>query len=123
MDEKTCRKIVKERSGGFCEAAIPLVCTGKAQTMHHRRKAGQGGPWWPTNILHVCGDGTRGCHGWIEANATRANERGLWLFNTQSPLREPVSMTWRGISSWFLLLPHGGVQWPGRGPLAEPAGI
>jgi hypothetical protein len=33
--------------------------------MHHRRFRSQGGPWTPSNILHLCGDGTRGCHGRI----------------------------------------------------------
>jgi hypothetical protein len=44
--------------------------------MHHRKKRGQGGPWTPENIVALCGDGTRGCHGWCEANPAKAHATG-----------------------------------------------
>lgn len=71
-DEKLCREVVTERCGGNCERCGK----GGQVTMHHRKKRGQGGPWTPENIVAVCGDGTRGCHGWIEANPKLAHETG-----------------------------------------------
>lgn len=45
---------VHERSGGMCEARIMTGCTGRGQHLHHRKRAGQGGPDTAVNALHVC---------------------------------------------------------------------
>jgi hypothetical protein len=65
--------------------------------------------------VSVCGDGTRGDHGWIEAHWTRANQAG-WTISkhTADPAQEPV---WyedgpfgRG---WYLLDDNlGFTAWP-----------
>lgn len=71
--EQAGRAYVYARSQGRCE-----VCgIHGAHTFHHRLKKGQGGTWAPSNGLHVCGDGTRFCHGWIEANPAHAMLLGL----------------------------------------------
>lgn len=75
--------------------------------------------WVPSNILDVCGDGTRGCHGWIEANPERAQERGLWLVGAESPQFTPLIISWRGIMDWYYLTDTGGLKWPGKGPASE----
>lgn len=75
--------------------------------------------WVPSNILDVCGDGTTGCHGWIEANPHEAQERGLWLVGSQSPQFSPCIISWRGVMDWYLLADSGGLRWPGVGPMAE----
>lgn len=82
-DERNGRRIVKERSGGYCEVRIHGICTGRAESVHHRKNRSQGGNWAPSNLLHLCGDGVRGCHGWITENpaASYANGwavRGCW---------------------------------------------
>ncbi|MEV6879142.1 hypothetical protein [Amycolatopsis sp. NPDC051128] len=67
---------MRERSSGLCE-----ICgLARADTMHHRltRKYG---PWDPTNIVHLCGDGTRGCHGRITNTRNEYYDRG-WLIRT-----------------------------------------
>jgi len=65
-NEAAARDIVRERAGGRCEVRIPEVCQGYHDNTHHRLKAGR--IWAPSNLLAVCGSGTTGCHGWIEAH-------------------------------------------------------
>ena len=82
-----CRPIVDARAGlGAIDAARCEKCGdyGIGLSMHHRKKRGQGGSWAPSNIVVVCGDGTRGCHGWIEQNPTAANAEG-WHLTTGDP--------------------------------------
>lgn len=123
MNENKCRIVVSERSSGFCEARLvgqhAYRCLGMAQTMHHRRKRSQGGEWRPSNILHVCGDGTRGCHGYIEANPAMARKYGLWLFAGQHPVSSPAKVAFRGTSAWYLLDDEGNMTWLSRDALAR----
>lgn len=114
MSEQECRALVRVRSAGFCELAIPGICTGRAASAHHRFKASHGGGWTPANILDGCGDGTTGCHGWVEAHPSEAQLRGLWLTAGMDPRHEAVLMSWRGIYGWFALDDDGGVYWPGK---------
>lgn len=67
--EGSCRDLVRKRSGGTCERCSVRL----AESMHHRRFRSQGGPWTPSNILHLCGDGTTGCHG-VLTNTRGARE-------------------------------------------------
>ncbi len=46
-------KIVKERSGGKCEARL-LGCVGDGQQLHHMKSRGRGGSDHPNNLLDVC---------------------------------------------------------------------
>lgn len=102
---------MNRRSGGFCEARIPHVCLNQATSAHHRFKDGR--EWHPANMLDTCGDGTTGCHGWIEANPNEANARGLWLYAGEHYLVTPLIMNWRGIIDWYYLTNDGGIRWPG----------
>lgn len=95
----------------MCEVRIKDVCRGQGESMHHRNKAGQGGLWTPSNILHTCGDGTRGCHGWIEANPASARRKGLWLFRGQAPFATPVQAVFRGMPGAYLLDDEGSLTW------------
>lgn len=52
--ESTARDLVYARSGGWCEIAIPGLCTQTATEWHHRKLKGQGGRWCPGNGLHGC---------------------------------------------------------------------
>lgn len=115
MNEAQCRVIVSERSGGFCEARLGgegvLACRGMANSMHHRRKRSQGGQWVPSNMLHLCGDGVTGCHGYIEANPATARRYRLWLFAGMEPASTPCRITWRGYRGWYLLDDEGSLTW------------
>ena len=105
------RAIVMERSGGVCEVARQGVCLGKATSIHHRQKRSHGGTWNPSNLLHTCGDGTRGCHGWIEAHPKLANEDGLWMMSGEEPAQTSAFMRWENLMSWFLLDDEGLLHW------------
>ena len=114
MSERECRAIVDERSSRLCEVRFE-VCRGVAESKHHRRKEGQGGKWVPSNIVATCGDGTTGCHGYIEANPVQAKRRGLWLYAGSHPLLTPANLSWRGMTAWWLLDDEGSIQWLSKG--------
>lgn len=85
------------RSGQRCEARTP-ACLGSSSgksgpggyltdlsrrqvSIHHRRPRGMGGTDRPdtntlANLMLICGDGVRGCHGWLESYRTIAEARG-----------------------------------------------
>lgn len=90
MNQTLCRDIVVKRSGRACEIRNLTVCEGKAANASHRKPAGQGGEWTPSNILHACGSGTTGCHGWIEHNPAIAQAYGFRLWRNQDPATTPV---------------------------------
>lgn len=80
------RDIVLERSGYRCELCYtPLTVT----SLHHRKPRQMGGtkkPWIndPENFLALCGTGTTGCHGLVEANRETGYTYG-WLIRTGHP--------------------------------------
>lgn len=84
-NEQKCRAVVNERAAGRCE-----VCGRQGESIHHRVKAGQGGQWAPSNTVRLCGDGTRRCHGWLEAHPLHAKALGLWLPPTATPADWPM---------------------------------
>lgn len=47
-------------------------CGRPAESWQHRVSAGRGGPGDLFNCVPLCGDGTRGCHGWAEHNPADA---------------------------------------------------
>jgi hypothetical protein len=76
VNEKDCREIVRTRSDGCCE----MCGVARAETMHHRLGR-RFGPWSPSNIVHLCGDGVRGCHGQVTNTRTAYYDAG-WLIRT-----------------------------------------
>lgn len=105
MSEETARRTVRERSAGVCE----LCGANPATSWSHRRSRGQGGPWRPANGLDTCGDGTCGCHGWLEANPDAAALGGWRLVHDdRDPAGVPVwlrpRLAWPG---WWLLSDDG----------------
>lgn len=95
------RNTVLTRAMGLCE-----LCGAQASNIHHRRPRGMGGTkasWInePPNLLALCGSGTMGCHGMIEANRATAYVNG-WLLRTGSmPERTPfVDLK----ASWWILI-------------------
>lgn len=88
------RRVIAERSHGVCELHIPGVCLGRATNAAHRLPQGQGGPWTPSNLLHLCGMGNScgGCHGYSESHRTESYAKG-WLLRTGTdPLTTPVAV-------------------------------
>lgn len=106
IGEAKTRLAVRERSQGRCE-----VCwKHRAQSCHHRRKKGQGGPWSFPNILHTCGDGTRGCHGRIEHEPAWARDYGYDLTNGEDPAEAPVLIYTPQGRGWWRLHPDGATE-------------
>lgn len=91
-DEKRTRRLVAERSGGLCER-----CGMQGHTAHHRKNRGQGGPWSPSNIVWLCGDGTRGCHGWVTVHPEAARTSGFHVPWWDTPVVIPVHSTLHGV--------------------------
>lgn len=98
------RTLVTDRSAGFCE-----VCGHRAgSNIHHRAPRGMGGtkrnihtPEW---LLHVCGSGTTGCHGYIESHRDEAYTNG-WLLRASADPSTPA-LLYR--HTWVILTPDGG---------------
>ena len=57
----------------------------------------------PGNLLTLCGSGTTGCHGRVEANPSEAQHNGWSVSRYREPTATPVN-TWRG----WMLLDHNG---------------
>jgi len=86
VSEAHARLAVYRRSRAVCE-----VCGNRpGQSWHHRKNRSQGGRWTPANGLHVCGDGTTGCHGWIGANPAESYKNGWLVRSTFDPAAIPV---------------------------------
>lgn len=75
--------------------------------MHHRRKRSAGGKWVPSCVVALCGDGCRGCHGWVEANPNEAEAQGWHVRPWQDPAEIPV--LWHG-EAWLLLKDDGSTE-------------
>lgn len=87
MNEAACRLLVHARAGGGvpewrrCER-----CGSSAQgSLQHRIKRSHGGEWSAVNIVWLCGDGTRGCHGWVERHPIEAEPDGWALPSFRIP--------------------------------------
>jgi hypothetical protein len=114
VDEELARNIVRLRAGGRCEAAIPDVCKGTHDTTHHRRKRRYSDTRWvASNLLAVCGSGTTGCHGYIEARPQWSQEQGYWLLEGEDPRKVSVHMRWADARSWWCLDDEGSLHWDG----------
>lgn len=108
ITEARARLILAARSGGVCE------CCGarRAESWSHRVAKSRGGSWSPSNGLHLCGDGVRLCHGWLEANPLWAGAGG-WHIRRDLRLPDIVPVYLRPAWSpagWFLLLDDGSTE-------------
>lgn len=81
----------------------------------HRVARGMGGTRWPGinrpgNLITLCGSGTTGCHGWIEAHPDWSQAHGYSVRRAglmdPHPEQQPV-WTWQG---WVLLLDGGDLE-------------
>lgn len=62
---------------GPARAHACVRCGNPAQSWQHRVSSGRNGPTDRFNCVPLCGDGTRGCHGWAEHNVDEA--RAIFL--------------------------------------------
>lgn len=89
------RELVRVRFGGRC-----CRCGKDGATIHHRTPRALGGTKdpainYPSNLLWVCGDGTRGCHGYIESHRTESYDQGWLVRHGRRPATVPVHL-WDG---------------------------
>lgn len=107
------RRLVKARSGGFCEIHM-MGCYNLATDWHHRKLRSQGGKWEAVNGLHAC----RFCHEAV--TNTRGHrkeyETNGWLVSRESdPASTEVLLWHQGRQDWFLLKEDGTAElapWP-----------
>jgi len=80
------RALVHMRSDRICE-----VCGNQQATnVHHRKNRSQGGTWATSNLLHLCGSGTTGCHGRItDDHDGTANRNGWTCKSFEDPATTP----------------------------------
>ena len=101
---------VRIRCQGRCErCGISLL--NRPASIHHRKPRRSGGTSDPRihdpgNLTVLCGSGTTGCHGHIEANRQVATEQG-WLIS-QHDRRDPADipvyvLTGPGEGAWIIL--------------------
>jgi hypothetical protein len=89
------------------------AATGRPHPLstQHRQARGMGGTSrtavnLPSNLLTLCGSGTTGCHGWVEAHPAESRANGWSVPSWETPARIPV-LTWRG---WMQLDDAGGLE-------------
>lgn len=95
-------------------------CGRDGETIQHRIPRGMGGTRdprinRPSNLLWVCGDGTRKCHGYMENKGrAEAYEKG-WLVARAADPREVPVVLWDGRrvvlddeGEWFMITDGGG---------------
>lgn len=95
------RALVAERAGYCCELCGDRLHDGASWTaghsFHHRQPRGMGGTTRTsanaaTNLLLLCGSGVDGCHGFIEAHRTAAEEEGWIVRHGLDPADVPVTV-------------------------------
>lgn len=92
MSERRARRLVRERSGNWCE-----TCDRRpAVDWHHRQNRSQGGGWTAANGLHLC----RPCHAFITEHPDAARRHGWTVPRASDPTRERVLLARHG---WSLL--------------------
>lgn len=105
MNEKTVRARVQLRADGLCERCG----SGYGTTLHHRKKRSQlpkVDQWHVANCVMLCGDGTQGCHGWVEANPNAAEMEG-WHCR---PWVDPEVLQVFYQKRWVWLKPDGSIE-------------
>ncbi|ABE67682.1 hypothetical protein Wildcat_77 [Mycobacterium phage Wildcat] len=81
-----CIPVVYARSRGICERCGRR----EGESYHHRVNRSQGGWWTVDNIVHLCGDGVRGCHGWVTEHPSAAADEGFHVKRWEDPASVPI---------------------------------
>jgi len=97
------RETVALRAHYQCERCYTPV-HGQA-SVHHRRPRRMGGTRRsdsnePANLLLLCGSGTTGCHGWVEAHRRQSLDHGIILYDRDIPVEHPFR---DGHGNWWIL--------------------
>ena len=113
---KAQRLTLEQRQAVLCRDTWQCVrcATSQGLSAHHRRPGGMGGSRLPesqvgANVITLCGDGTRGCHGHVESHRTWGYAHGFLVPRWADPAAWPVLYMGR---QW--LQPEDGVWTPAR---------
>lgn len=85
--------LIWERDQGCCVKCGQYLHgeRGYAWSIQHRKARGMGGARWDStrgnaaNGILLCGNGTQGCHGWVERNPDEARDNGWSIYRAESP--------------------------------------
>ena len=89
-----------------CGNELDHIWSGHSLHHRHMRSHPFPGLHLPSNLIHLCGSGTIGCHGWVHNHPKTAMEYG-WIVSMgeDHPENIPVYDAHRG---WLLLDNQGG---------------
>lgn len=98
------RELIVTRDDARCKRCGRGVYPG-SYSIHHRRARGMGGSSDPAtnsaaNGVVLCGSGTTGCHGWVEAHRDTSRQLGFLVYQGHDPATVPVCDY---LSRWLLL--------------------
>ncbi|MFI7191429.1 HNH endonuclease [Nocardia nova] len=93
MSQKKVRQITRQRARDLCERCGRR----RAHSLHHLKNRSQGGEWSPQNCVWLCGDGVRGCHGWVTEHPDAAWEEGFHLRSWETPGERPIRSGVHGV--------------------------
>lgn len=101
------RALVAKRDKDTCQRCGKAVGAGREFNLQHRMARGMGGRRGAIaevlneapNLITLCGTGTTGCHGWIEAHPAEAMRTGFRVPSWADPATVPV-LTHTG---WLML--------------------
>lgn len=112
------RRDVDARDAGVCRRC---GVAGGQISRHHRKPRGMGGANRSdagrlSNIVTLCGTGTTGCHGWVEANRAQALREGWLVSSWHDPADVPIC----GHDGPLWLLDNGSITYrqPSHHPVA-----
>lgn len=93
------RERVLARDGYRCARCGKHIGAGPS-SIQHRKARGMGGTTdpainSPANLIVLCGDGVRGCHGWVESHREEARAAGWSVPQWGDPTTVPVTY-WDG---------------------------
>lgn len=115
--EEQGKQLVKKRAAGLCEGCGEV----DGQSWSHRIPKGVGGSWSASNGLWLCGTGTTGCHGRLEA-ARRAHRPLGWDVPRRADTTTAEAVIWhRGVRVRALLDNLGGLLVLEQAPLTGGA--
>lgn len=89
-----------------CGNELDHIWSGHSLHHRHMRSHPFPGLHSPANLIHLCGSGTTGCHGWVHNHPETAMEYG-WIVSMGEDHPETVPV-WDAHRGWLLLDNQGG---------------